>query len=625
MIDDINTIVQQLNIAKNMYYNTGKPIMSDEDFDVLELKLKALDPTNPYFNEVGVQVRGVKAKLSHPMGSLDPVYNDQEINAWLDIIDDASTGNPPFVISAKLDGSSIQLIYDENGRFKQAITRGDGIEGLDITRHINRIIKSGNNTIPEVYEPDTVIRGEMIMAKEIFDLVNINANNKFKNPRNYVAGQLNRNVADDDFIANVDFFAFDLFENGTRLSKSVAFASMLRSFKLPLFQITSREFIYGLDKSLKTLKDTYEYECDGWVIEVDDGELIDKLGYDGLNPVFARKYKINLEFVEAEVVAVHWTPSMDGYLKPRVEIDPIELNGVTISFATGFNAKFILDNVIGPGSKVTITRSGDVIPYIVKVEEREVERLDLLLPPPDYGTYHWNETGVDLILDKLPDSSIILSLTHFFEGIDAPLLKEGNVTKLYEGGFNTLESIIKATEDDLVTILGENGHKAYMGLRDRLMAIPAYVVAGSVPFFGRGIGKRKIKKIIDLHGSDWTNLELNDIVQIEGFDTKTAQSVIYGLEEWETFVNDLKDYMSLEYPVTVVGELTGRTFVFTGVRDKALETELESKGAKIGSSVTKDTTDLICKDPFGKSGKLDKARKMGVKLHSIEDTRNGRY
>lgn len=601
------TIVTQLKVARDFYYK-GKPIMTDLEFDKLEAKLRELDPNNDYFKTVGTtNERGTKVKHRIPMGSLNQVSCAAELRRW-------GGSKADVVASDKLDGNSIAISYDENGDFESAATRGDGIEGLDITRHVRRMLNRPNPPIPSNIGAKADIRCEAIFAKDLF----VQHVTGYKNPRNYVAGQLNRAVADQTFIDHVSLVAFDaVFPGSEHLSKHLLFKAMIEmDFEVVHhFQLTvddaDDDFLESL---LETRKSQSPYELDGLVIEFNDPSIRKKLGFDYLNPNFATKYKINVNFVETEVIRVDWNPSKDGYMKPRVQFEPIDLAGVTINFATGFNAKFIMDNKIGPGAIIKVTRSGDVIPFIQEV----IKGTEADLPENFNDKCYWSETGVDLILKEKPDESIIKEMVDFFTNIDAPHLKIGNVTALYEAGFTTIEKIIKMTEEEMVVVLGEKGYKTYSGLREKLIGIDEYILAGSLPFFGRGVGRRKMKVLAEAYG-DITKLTYEQILDTAGFEEITADKIFKAIPRYVEFLNEMADYISVKKYEKVSGDLNGIAVCFTGVRSKELETIIEQRGGKILSSATKQMTHLVAKDPNGKSGKLNKARAAGVTILSLEE------
>jgi DNA ligase (NAD+) len=610
---DKELIVKQLKVAQEFYYK-GTPIMTDPEFDELESKLRSVDPTNTYFSQVGAPiVRGTKVRHTIPMGSLDQVSDLDEAFSWIQ-----NTGATDIVLSDKLDGNSIAIYYDEDGEFESAVTRGDGIEGLDVTRHIQRMFNlhgTDGAQVPYRIDADVrprVVRAEVIMNPELFKKYV----SGYKNPRNYVAGQLNRSVADPEFIENVSIIVFDSDLPDHFKGSMLAWLDQL-NFDVVNYETISAESVmqFDLEQYLTTRKKKSRYELDGIVLDVNDVKIRKALGFNHLNPNFACKFKINVNFVETEVVRVEWNPSKDGYMKPRVQFEPVDLAGVTISFATGFNAKFIVDNSIGPGAIIKVTRSGDVIP---KIEQVITPAVAPSLPVGFEDNCIWSDTITDLILKEKPDESYVKEIMEFFTGIDAPVLKMGNVTALYNAGFTTIQSIIKMTEDEMVVVLGENGFKAYSGLREKLSSIPEYVLTGSLPFFGRGMGKRKMKVLAETHGSI-SNLTHEQIINTQGFDAISAKKVADAIPIYVAFLTDLADYVGKEDYVKRTGALSGIVVCFTGVRSKELENVIESQGGKVASSITSDVTHLVARDTNGKSGKLEKARKNGIQLLSLED------
>lgn len=611
MTIDVNDLYFQLKVARDFYYK-GKPIISDSEFDQLEQNLRALAPDHVYFTTVGTtDERGKKVKHLQPMGSLDQVDDIDAIRKWY-----TSANKGSLITSDKLDGNSIALYYDEDGWFESAVTRGDGIEGLDVTRHVRRMLSAdrpNRMAIPQFISMSgpLSVRCEAIIRKDLFE----QHVTGYKNPRNYVAGQLNRTVADQSFIDYVDLVVFDAV-----IPQSDKKATLERLSKHGFNVVHHCEIndLVDFENLLEERKAASPYELDGIVIDVNDAGTRDLLGFSNLNPNYAVKFKINVNFVETDVINVDWNPSKDGYMKPRVQFEPIDLAGVTINFATGFNAKFIVDNKIGPGAKIKVTRSGDVIPFIQEViQPAETAQL----PSYDPSEYHWSETGVDIILNEKPDESIIKEMVDFFTSIDVPMLKMGNVTSLHEAGFTTIHSIIKASEEELIVVLGENGTKAYMGLREKLNNIDEYILAGSLPFFGRGVGKRKIKVLAEAHG-DISSLTYDQIVSTAGFEETTAVKISNAIPFYVDFLEELKDYISVKKFEKVEGDLNGIAVCFTGVRDKDLESVIESRGGKVLSSASKQMTHLVAKDPNGKSGKLDKAREQGVTIISLDEAKD---
>ena len=600
-----------LNNAADAYYNTGTPIMSDAEFDALEHQMRGIDPSNAYFLKVGSDVRGDKVVLPFPLGSLDQVHAG-EFEKWCNTVNLKST---EMAITDKLDGMSIFVVYDYVGNLKIALTRGDGYVGKDITRHIRKM------HIPQKATPNLKVRGEIIIPIDKFNEANSSGKlgREFQNARNYSAGQINKEVCDAIFVEICDVVVYEVIDDMDK-SKQI---DLLKSNNFITPAITmmaggniTDEKLAGL---LATAKDTSPYELDGIVIDVNsvvDRNAIPLRESSSINPVYAKKFKINGAAVETQVVAVHWNISKHGYLKPRVEFEPVQLSGVTITFASGFNAKFIKEHGIGPGAVVRITRSGDVIPYIESVA---TPATPLLPDATTVGAMHWSENDIDLILDDDHDDATIQQMISFFTSIEVPKLKSGNIEKLFNGGFTSIESVINASYDDICNIIGEAvGQEIYLGITTCLNPIDEWKFAGSTNLFGRGIGKRRLKKLVDAHGT--IHVDLKTITSTQGFDTITATQIIDGMQAYNAFVSNVSHNITFsELTAPVTGSLSGEVICFTGVRDKDLQTRIEQDGGVVSSSVNKNTTMVVAKDPTGTSSKLKKATTFGIPILSIGD------
>jgi NAD-dependent DNA ligase len=370
-------------------------------------------------------------------------------------------------------------------------------------------------------------------------------------------------------------------------------------------------------------KDT-DYAIDGIVIDVNSAEKRAKMnvGIGTGNPKSSIKYKVadasNTHI--ATVKSVEWNVSKHGYLKPRVVFEPFDLVGVTIKHATGFNAAFIQSEGIGPGAKVQMTRSGDVIPFIEKV----ITPATPMMPTEECV---WNDTKVDLMLTESTAEVEIQQLIDFCASLNFPHLKEGNVRKLFDAGIDSCEQIVNASMVTLTKVIGTNGIKAYHGIQERLTQVPLFDVMGSVPFFGRGVGKRKFKQLISQIGADYETWSVKAIVKADGFDEITANKIIDGIAEFKQFQINTVDTIVYKGQVVATGELEGEKICMTGFRDQAMSDRIEELGGEVASGVSGKTTILVCTDPDSNSGKAKKAREINEKgkgkitIISVEDFR----
>lgn len=627
-LDDITfvEIIDMLKAADDLYHNDSESFLTDAQYDTIRRYAEKSNPSDEYFTGIGSDIRGGKVKLPYPMGSLTQAYDDDTI-AWVfkhklhhELVD----------LSDKLDGTSAELLFGENGDLQIAYSRGNGIEGADITRHVSRI-----PNVPKNVGQKLVIRGEIIISEANFKtmrtLVTRSDGSMYKNARNAGAGLMNSSENPEIAYQYIDFIAYQIIV--PTVDNKTAQFDMLSSLG---FDIPHVDKVYGdrltdkfLINHLNERRELPKYAIDGIVLEVDDEQLRKTINpsKDTLNPEYARKFKTASDdnTAVATVVGVHWGISKHGYLKPRVEIHPIDLVGVTITFATGFNAAFIYDNNIGPGAQIRITRSGDVIPYITEVitpmPTTEYEgwfntQLDAI------GEWEWTETMVDAYLLHDHPEQAVEKAKDFFSTLEVAYLGEGNIQKLFDAGIDSPERIIQASEADLVAVVGENGRKIYKSIAERLTNVPLYKLMGASGCFGRGVGTRKLKKLYEaFHGNTRQFADYSGICRVDGFDAKTAVRITAGVKSWTSFIIEIDPYVTIApYTVQVAnteGELYGQVYVFTGVRDKKLEEALIGKGGEIANSYSKRVTCVIAKDPNDTSTKLQKARKDGASIIGI--------
>ncbi len=613
-------IILVLQAADDLYFNDDEEsFLTDPQYDALRLYASQTFPTNDYFLGVGAAVRGEMIDLPYTMGSLDQVQiggiKDWNRKWGLDVEE--------ILISDKLDGASALVIYDNRGRLKIAYSRGDGLQGQDITRHITHLVP------PRVSGP-MAIRAEAIISKSNFikakTVAKTRAGNEYKNARNMVSGLLNASKNPAAVYQYIHFVAYEIVDvpdNEKTDKRGMLERLHNEGFRVPYYKIVKGGELNDdfLAMYLERRRDETEYEIDGLVLDANDLDVRDRMNptRDTLNPAYSIKYKVadadNL--AETTCVAVHWAPSKHGYWKPRIEIDPVDLVGVTITFCTGFNAQFIVENNIGPGAVIEVTRSGDVIPFCQKV----VKGTTASLPDDDYD---W--IGVDIRMkdyENHPEVQI-QQMVDFFSSVEAPLLKEGSIRKLHEAGYTTIKSVIMLAKDEMVRIIGSNGTKIYEGLRNVLTNIPLYKVAGAYSM-ERGIGVRRMKALQLSMGRD--NLLTCDeaalIAEQDGFDDITADATIRALRKFRTFIFEVAGYVTIaEEKDTSDGALSGKKVVFTGFRDRVLQGQIEDAGGIMQSSVSGKTNIVVTKDPNGTSSKLNKARDLGIEIVSVNEMRS---
>jgi NAD-dependent DNA ligase len=628
-IDDIVTLLKQCDDA---YFNVSESPLSDREYDTLKRRAFLMEPSNDYFIKVGSDVRGGKIKLPYNMGSLNQIY-EGEVEAW---VAKYNLYDEDIIITDKLDGVSCMLVYN-NDKFSIAYSRGNGIEGADISRHVKYI-----QDVPVDVNADYLtVRAEIIMQNDVF---NEYYSDKYANPRNFVAGAMNRKETDDSVLKHLNVIAYEIvagtIDGNSDYNLNTKLTTLTKLNNLG-FSTVKHRIVKGKDLNDKMLAQMLSearaaspYELDGLVLTVNDHASMVRLSKSSsINPEHSIKYKIidNDSVVETFVKNVEWNISKSGYFKPRIEILPVELYGTTVTWCTGFNAKTIIDNGIGVGAKIKLTKSGSVIPYWMTTVSKSSTPS---FPPTTYGEWELNETGVEAVLKNKNHPAIIAEqVLDFFETFKVDLLKEASLSKVlsyvgteYNGKVKLFDEIIydicDLIEMEWTQVLGVNGSKVYASLKNRLENAKPETFFGALPYMGVGFGVRKAKVLLVgvTNVDDLEHISLDEIVAKEGFDVKTATNILNGLPSAFQLMETLENMGILNFVYEQkTTELANLNVVMTGFRDAELQATIESMGGKVSSGVSKKTTHLLCMDTDSNSGKMQKAKEFGVQIMTPDD------
>ena len=624
---NINDLVKELKTASDLYFNgDGESHLTDAEYDVLERDLRLLDPGNEFLIGTGSSIRGNgKVQLPIQMGGLDQVYEGDTVK-W---IKDNGLANEMIHISHKLDGTSILGTYTEDGRFNSSFSRGNGIEGADNSRHVRKLIQTQRvpGCVGKDYDESVIIRAETIVAEKTFEAEkerDFYVDRVYKNPRNFVAGQMNKEEAIHGFYKHADIVAYKVVHPVMDQSLQSEFLNEQG------FSTAAYTLILGSEITDDVLSDMLTqahidspWALDGLVLTINSVATQERLTSektrDSLTPAFAKKFKIGQaeNLAITEIVAIHREVSKHGVLKPVIEVDPIDLMGVTISRATAFNEKFLKTNDVGVGTKVAITRSGDVIPFITKV----VDPTGYEAADEEFGSYHWNANEVDIVLDDLSHPAVKLArLVAAFGTLEIAHAGEGNLRKLFNAGYETVNTALVLDLQIFIDLIGKNGNLIFDSIKQRLNNVTMETLGATSGAYGIGIGRRKLKKLVACKGriTDLTEMEISEA---EGFAGKSAQKVLDGEVAFKQFLADIDGRYTIAAPEEKVvgGLLENEIIVFTGVRAKDLEANIKSNGGTVGSGINKSTTVLVCKDVNGSSSKLKKAKDLGIKIISLTE------
>ena len=604
-------LADMVKVANDYYYNTKTSLLTDNEYDIVKEYLERKFPKNNVLSEIGAPIIKNKVKLPYEMASMDKIKPDTNVVvSWM------KKYKGPYVISCKLDG--VSGLYTTEGESPKLYTRGDGTVGQDVS-HLLKVLD-----LPK--ESGIVVRGEFIIPKKVFDE---KYKNDFANPRNLVSGIVNAKTIDSKF-KDLHFVTYEVIRPVLKPSDQMAKLvelkhEVVRNKTIP--EISNDT----LSSILVEWRGNYEYEIDG--IIVSDDNIYPR--HSG-NPdhAFAFKMVLSEQMAEAKVVDVIWSASKDGYLKPRVRIEPIKLGGVTIEYATGFNGKFIEENKIGIGALIQIIRSGDVIPHIKSVT-MQAEQPKMPLVP-----YKWTNTHVDIVLENAGDDITVRekNITAFFVSLEVDGLSSGNVKRIMTAGFHTIAKILKMTKTDFKTVEGFKEkmiEKVFNGIHEKVGKATLLDIMVASNLLGRGLGQRKLKPILDkypdiLNSGESDEDKIKMLRGIEGIGPENAKSFVSNIPTFMAFLKecDLEGKISMtnvsnaqatnrieeKSNIDTSNPLFGKKIVMTKVRDKEIIEYLTKVGSILEDNIKKDTFVLIVKTHDDVSNKTKYATEHNIPI-----------
>ena len=650
-----------INEYRYNYHVLDTSIMSEAAADSLKHELSQLEEQYPDLvtsDSPTQRVAGVAldkfSKITHKsrMISLNDVFNREEVEAWVKRMDKLLPGKQhEFFCDIKMDGLACALVY-QDGQLVQAITRGDGQVGEDVTTNVRTIenVPLRLRRTPEAIsylDGRTEIRGEIIMSKD--DFVKLNESQKaagkpeFKNPRNLAAGTIRQ--LDPKLVAlrPLQFRAYDLLRDDRNEVKTNSFAYETLG-NLGFARNTQAKVLTTIDDVMRFV-DTWDnkrlelpFNTDGLVIKINDRKLFDELGIVGKTPRGAVAFKYAAEEATTIVKDIVISIGRTGAATPVAVFDPVTVAGTTVQHASLHNADEIARKDIRVGDTVIIFKAGDIIPQVQEVlialrpkntrkfdYEAELERqypdLDFERPEGE-AVYRVKGATGPLILKR--------AVQHFASkaALDIDTLGEKNVVTLVDAGLvKDLADIYVITKEDLLA-LDRFAEISAAKLVDAIAAKKTPTLARFI--YGLGIRHVGIQTAIDIaaHFRKLDNVgiaKLEELRAINGVGDVVADSIYLWFDEDDNKAL-LAKFRGLnvwpEDAKATIGPLSGKYFVITGSletmgRDVAAE-KIRSLGGVFQSAVARDTTYLVVGGKVGAS-KLKKAESYGTKIITEQD------
>ena len=660
IVTQMRTLIDNLKTHNYAYYVLDNPILEDSEYDQLRRSLLELEeeypdliqPDSP-INQVGDMPLSAFTQVTHdiPMLSLGNVFDYDELHTFMrrvnDRLNDAQK-NPEYEMELKLDGLAVSLKY-AYGQFTQAVTRGDGQTGEDITQNAKTIRNLPLWLTAASDIPLLEVRGEVLMPKAGFERLNRLAEEKgdktFANPRNAAAGSLRQL---DPAIAASRPLAFYCYSVNQGLPETIDTQSAALAwlgdigFSVSAVRVVKnpREAQAYYESMIET-RTKLPFEIDGMVIKVNNLALQQQLGFLSREPRWATAYKFPAETVMTRLNDIEWQVGRTGQITPVGKLEPVKVGGVTVSNVTLHNFGEIQRLDVRAGDMVSVHRAGDVIPKVTRVwtDQRPADSESVKLP----STCPVCDSPV-----VLPEGEALArctgglfcpaqqqeALIHFVSrrAMDIDGLGASWLISFFEHGLvKTVADIyqLHKHQDELIT-LEKLGEKSVQNILSAIEASKQTTLARFIYALGiRGVGETTAQNLAQQFG-DLDSLmaaDIDKLLQTPDVGAITAElaykffraphniEVITALREAGVHWDKVEQVVSEGLP------LDGQTWVITGALDSMARDEAKAKlqalGAKVSGSISAKTTALLAGDKAG--SKMAKAEKLGVKVVGEEE------
>ena len=662
----IDNLVETIQKHNHSYYVLSNPIISDYDFDILLKELEHLEvafpnlvrPDSPTLRVGGEPTKNFNTVVhNYPMLSLSNTYSESEIEEFDARVRKITGDNVEYVCELKYDGLSIGLIY-KDGILTQAVTRGDGKQGDDVTNNV-RTIKSIPLKLLGDYPPDFEIRGEIFMNLDGFNKMNAEreeiGDQPFANPRNAASGSLK--MQDPKEVAQRPLDCYLYYVPGNQLDASTHYQSL---------QVAS-QFGLKISNNIAVCKNTKEifefindwaegrkhlnYEIDGIVIKVNSIAQQKQLGFTAKNPRWAISYKFKAERVETILSSIVYQVGRTGAVTPVANLEPVQLAGTIVKRASLHNADIIKALDVRIGDHVFIEKGGEIIPKIVSVnKEKRLEDsvpVEFITNCPECNTHLVNKEGE--VAHYCPNEDycppqIKGKLEHFIsrKAMNIDSLGEGKIEMLYDNNLVlTVADFYTLNYNMLIglekTIIGKDGKKdkkisfqektannIIQGIEKSKQVPAARVLFGlGIRFVGETVAKKLMAHYRNITAIK--NATFDELIEVDEIGVKIAESIInwFSKPEHLKIIDSLSEagvQLEMSNKLNEFSHLLkGKSFVVSGVFDHHSRDEIkaliEQYGGKNTSSISAKTGFLIAGSNMGPA-KKQKAEKFNVPIIS---------
>ncbi|PKQ63878.1 DNA ligase (NAD(+)) LigA [Labilibaculum filiforme] len=648
----IEELREQLHTYNHNYYVLSQPSISDYDFDMLLNELIALEKQYPEFTDTNSPTQRVGSDINlefnqvehkYPMLSLGNTYSEEEIRDFENRIKKLIDGDVEYVCEMKYDGTSISLTY-KNGKLVQAVTRGDGVRGDDVTANVKTIrsvpLQLSGNAYPEEFE----IRGEILMPFEVFNSLNEEREEigeaPFANPRNAASGTLK--MQNSSIVAKRKLDCYLYYLLGKEIPSRNHFGNLLAAkdwgFKIPANTALCKNIdeVIAFIKEWDEKRDSLPVPIDGIVIKVNSLDMQEELGFTAKSPRWAISYKYKAERVSTKLEKVTYQVGRTGSITPVANLTAVQLAGTTVKRASLHNADIIQNLDLHENDTVYVEKGGEIIPKIVGVElsERaaEAKAIQYINTCPECGTplvrkegeanhYCPNDMGCP--------PQIKGKIEHFISrrAMDLDGLGEETIDLLFQKKLlGNITDLYRLTKEDMLPLerMGDKSAERILTSIENSKLVPyeRVLYALGIRYVGITVAKKLAKAIPSIDKLAASTLE--ELILVDEIGTKIAESIVeyFSNEYHQNLITQLKEFgLQLEKePIENENSSTtleGLSIVISGSFSKYSRDELkemiELHGGKNVGSISKKTNFLLAGEKVGPS-KLEKVEKLGIEI-----------
>ncbi|MDO6801930.1 NAD-dependent DNA ligase LigA [Wenyingzhuangia sp. 1_MG-2023] len=652
-IEDLRNVLHKHNYE---YYVLDKTTISDFEFDALLKELQTLESAHPEYADVNSPTQKVGGMVTknfetvvhkNRMYSLDNSYSKEDLLDWEKRISKIIEGEITYTCELKYDGASINLTY-ENGVLVKAVTRGDGVQGDDVTHNV-KTIKSLPLKLQGNFVDNFEIRGEIVLPLDGFKKMNeareAAGEETYKNPRNTASGSLKLQDSAEVAKRPLDCLLYQVLTYENEFESHAQALEKARSvgFKVPdtLSVANSIEEVLAFVNYWDKERFNLPYETDGIVVKVNNIRQQEELGYTAKSPRWAIAYKFKAEQVSTRLNSIDYQVGRTGAITPVANLEPVQLAGTTVKRASLHNADQIALHDIRVGDEVYVEKGGEIIPKIVGVDlsQRPSDSLETIyathcpvcstpLERKEGDAKHYcpNEYGCA--------PQVTGKIVHFIsrkamdiDGLGAEtvelLCKEGLIENYADLYVLTVAKVVP-----LERMAEKSANNMIAGIEaSKQIPFEKVLYALGIRYVGETVAKKLAKAFKNIDALFEADLET--LIAVDEIGDRIAESIIAFRNEPlnQVLITRLKDYglqfsLSEEDLQNQTETLAGKTFVVSGVFHKVSRNELkkliEDNGGKVSSSISKKTDFIVAGDNMGPA-KLQKATDLGVSIISEDD------